>query len=293
MSAANLRDAASELSLVSSDGLTLAGRAWLPDSAVAVIAVVHGIAEHGGRYAWLAARANERGIGVVTVDLRGHGLSPGERSYVERFDDYLNDVDALWARAQELAAGRAVFLMGHSMGGAIALRWASRRRQTMAGLILSSAALRIGGDVPRLLVALAPWLSRWLPHLRGTRLDPSLISNDSTQVAAYVNDPLVSLKAPPARTGAELLAAMELNRISAAGMRMPVYLLHGDADRLTDPEGSREIHAAWGGSDKTLRIWPGSRHETLNDLDREEVAAELLAWVQARSGLAKEGATSA
>jgi alpha-beta hydrolase superfamily lysophospholipase len=102
-------------------------------------------------------------------------------------------------------------------------------------------------------------------------------------VAAYVNDPLVSLKAPPARTGAELLAAMEANRAAAAGLDLPVYLFHGEADRLTDPQGSREIHAAWGGADKTLRLWPGSRHETLNDLDREAVAADLLGWVQAHA----------
>ncbi len=272
-----------EFSLATADGLALAGQAWMPDGARAVLAVVHGIAEHGGRYAWLAAQANAQGIGMVTVDLRGHGRSPGERSYVERFDDYLLDVDALWAKAGELAAGRPLFLMGHSMGGAIALRWAAQRRQPMAGLILSSAALKIGGDVPRLLIALAPLLSRWLPHLRGTRFDPTVISRDPAQVAAYVNDPLVSLKAPPARTGAELLAAMEANRALAAGMKLPVYLFHGDADRLTDPAGSREIHAAWGGADKTLRLWPGSRHETLNDLEREAVVAELLGWVGAHA----------
>lgn len=276
-------DALTSDELSTADGLRLRLHHWAAPSPIAVIAVVHGIAEHGGRYAWLAMQANARGIGVVTVDLRGHGRSPGERSYVERFDDYLCDVDALWARAGEIAAGRPLFLMGHSMGGAIALRWAGQRRQAMAGLILSSAALKIGGEVPRLLVALAPLLSRWLPHLRGTRLDPALISRDPAQVAAYVNDPQVSLKAPPARTGAELLAAMEANRAAAAGMSLPVYLFHGDADRLTDPAGSREIHAAWGGADKTLRLWPGSRHETLNDLEREAVVAELLAWVGAHA----------
>lgn len=263
------------------DGSLLAGHSWLPPAPRAVIALVHGIAEHGGRYAWLAERASAQGIGLVAIDLRGHGRSTGERSYVERFDDYLLDVDALWVRAQKLAAGRTVFLMGHSMGGAIALRWAATRQATMAGLILSSAALKIGGDVPRLLIALAPLLSRWLPHLRGTRLDPQLISRDPAQVAAYVNDPLVSLKPPPARTGAELLAAMDANRAAAAGLKLPLYLFHGDADRLTDPQGSREIHAVWGGADKTLRLWPGSRHETLNDLEREAVVAELLAWVAA------------
>ncbi|MBI5900029.1 MAG: lysophospholipase [Rhodocyclales bacterium] len=277
-------DAATSDDLPTADGLRLYPHAWVAPSSIAVIAVVHGIAEHGGRYAWLAARANAQGIGLLTVDLRGHGRSPGERSYVERFDDYLLDVDALWARAQELAAGRPLFLLGHSMGGAIALRWIAQRGQPMAGLILSSAALKIGGDVPRLLIALAPLLSRWLPQLRGTKLDPALISRDPAQVAAYVSDPLVSLAAPPARTGAELLAAMDANRVAAASLHLPVYLFHGDADRLTDPQGSREIFQAWGGADKTLRIWPGSRHETLNDLEREAVVGELLSWVRMQCG---------
>ena len=275
---------AQSFELQTTDGLSLAGRAWMPETPRAVIALVHGIAEHSGRYAFRAERANQRDLGVVSVDLRGHGRSPGERSYVERFDDYLLDVDALLAKATELAAGRPVFLMGHSMGGAIALRWLALRGPSvpsLAGVILSSAALRIGGDVPRLLVALAPFLSRWLPHLRGTRIDPAVISRDAAAVAAYVNDPLVSLEAPPARTGAELLRVMESNHAAAAGLTLPVYLFHGDADRLTDPAGSREIHDHWGGQDRTLRLWPGSRHETLNDLDREAVAAELFEWVAA------------
>ena len=268
--------------LNTADGMSLSARAWMPETPRAIVALVHGIAEHSGRYAFLAERANQNELGVVSVDLRGHGRSPGERSYVERFDDYLLDVDALLAKARELAAGRPVFLMGHSMGGAIALRWVAQRRQSVAGLILSSAALKIGGDVPRLLVALAPLLSRWLPHLRGKRFDPAVISRDPAAVAAYVNDPLVSLEAPPARTGAELLQAMVANHAAAAGLTLPVYLFHGDADRLTDPAGSREIHDLWGGQDRTLRLWPGSRHETLNDLDREAVAAELFEWVAAR-----------
>ena len=269
--------------LHAADGVSLSGRCWMPPTPDAVVAVVHGVAEHSGRYAFLAERANQRGLGVVSVDLRGHGRSPGERSYVERFDDYLLDVDALLEKTQELAAGRPVFLMGHSMGGAIALRWLAQRGQPVAGLILSSAALKIGGDVPRLLVALASFLSRWLPHLRGTRIDPAVISRDAAAVAAYVNDPLVSLQALPARTGAELLQAMAANRAAAPGLKWPVYLFHGEADRLTDPAGSRVIFDLWGGPDRTLRLWPGSRHETFNDLDREAVVAELLDWVLARA----------
>jgi alpha-beta hydrolase superfamily lysophospholipase len=90
------------------------------------------------------------------------------------------------------------------------------------------------------------------------------------------------LQAPPARTGAELLRTMADNQAAAARLTLPLYVFHGDADRLTAPAGSREIHQRWGSADRTLRLWPGSRHETLNDLDREAVAAELLDWVLAR-----------
>ncbi|MCF8177131.1 MAG: lysophospholipase [Sulfuritalea sp.] len=276
-----MENEATAVDLLAADDVKLAARIWMPPAPLAVLALVHGIAEHSGRYAFLAERANAHGLGVVSLDLRGHGNSPGERSYVERFDDYLLDVDALLAKARELAAGRPVFIMGHSMGGAIALRWLAQRQQPVAGLILSSAALKIGGDVPRLLVALAPLLSRWLPHLRGTRIDPAVISRDPAAVAAYVNDPLVSLQAPPARTGAELLRVMAANRAATSGLTAPVYLFHGDADRLTDPAGSQEIYDLWGGPDRTLRLWPGNRHETLNDLDREAVIKELIDWVLA------------
>lgn len=269
--------------LATADGLELTARAWLPREPRTLLALVHGLAEHSGRYQDFAAQAVARGIGLVAVDLRGHGASPGERSWVERFDDYLLDVDALWAWAGELAGDRPRFLMGHSMGGAIALRWLARHPAEVTGLVLSSAALKIGADVPSLLVALAPLLSRWLPRLRGKRIDPALISRDPAQVAAYVGDPLVSLAAPPARTGAELLAAMVANRAAAPTLELAAYLFHGDADRLTDPAGSREIHDALGSRDKALRLWPGSRHETLHDLDGEAVAAELLDWILARA----------
>lgn len=270
--------------LAAADAVTLAAQSWRPTQPRAVLAVVHGIAEHSGRYWFLAEQAYARGLAVVAVDLRGHGRTPGKRSYVDRFDDYLLDVDALMTQAREIAAGRPVFLMGHSMGGAIALRWLAQRGQAVAGLILSSAALKIGDDVPRLLVRLAPLLSNWVPYVRGTRIEPATISRDEAAVAAYLNDPLVSKLAPPARTGGELLRAMAANRAAAPGLTVPVYLFHGDADRLTDPAGSREIYELWGGSDRTLRLWPGSRHETLNDLDREAVVAELLDWVLARCG---------
>lgn len=268
--------------LTSRDGYPLAGHSWMPPNPKAMVAVIHGLGEHSGRYARFAHAAAAQNIGVVAIDLRGHGNSFGERTYVDRFSDYLLDADALMGLARKLAAGLPLFLMGHSMGGAIAMRWVAERQPDLVGLILSSAALKIGNDVSKLLINLAPIISRFAPHLRVKKVEPDLISRDKAEVEAYRKDPLVCHLPTPARTGAELLWAIESNRAAARVQSLPLYLFHGDADLLTDPNGSRELYTLWGCPDKTLRIWPGSRHEALNDLSRGEVMAELFAWVDTK-----------
>lgn len=268
--------------LTSRDGFPLAGHFWIPPHPKAMVAVIHGLGEHSGRYARFARAAAAQNIGVVAIDLRGHGASFGERTYVDRFSDYLLDADALMGLARKLAAGLPLFLMGHSMGGAIAMRWVAERQPDLVGLILSSAALKIGNDVSRLLINLAPVISRFAPHLRVKKVEPDLISRDKAEVEAYRKDPLVCHLPTPARTGAELLWAIESNRAAARVQGLPLYLFHGSADLLTDPNGSRELYTLWGCPDKTLRIWPGSRHEALNDLDRDAVMEELFAWVDAK-----------
>lgn len=275
--------------ITSRDGFPLAGHCWLPREPRAMIAVIHGLGEHSGRYERFAQAAVAQGFGVIGIDLRGHGRSSGERTYVERFSDYLLDADVLMTKARRLAGPLPLFLMGHSMGGAVAMRWVAERQPSLAGLVLSSAALKIGQDISKLLIALAPVISKIAPHLGVKKIDPSLISRDPAEVDIYRNDPLVCHQPTPARTGSELLWAIESNRVAASIQTLPIYLFHGDADSLTDPDGSRELHAAWGCPDKTLRIWPGSRHESLNDLDRDAVMAELFAWVAVK---ASEKATS-
>ena len=258
----------------------------MPSAPLGIIVVVHGLAEHSGRYHDFAQRANTEGFGVVAVDLRGHGQSPGEALWVNTFDDYLLDLDALMLSVKQISPDCPLFLMGHSLGGAIALRWVSMRAEQAAGLsglVLSSAALKVGPGTPAALVKLAPLISRWLPRLRTQALNANLISSLASEVARYREDPLVCLRAPPARTGAEVLAVMPLNLAAAHKLTLPLYVFHGTADTLTSPEGSVALHAAWGGSDRSLRLWPGSMHETLNDIDREGVMKELFAWLQPRS----------
>lgn len=258
----------------------------MPAQPLAVIAIVHGLAEHGGRYADFAQRANSAGIGIVSIDLRGHGRSPGVRLLVEKFDDYLLDIDALVTHTKQIGGQCPVFLMGHSLGGAIALRWVAQRQMAasvLCGLMLSSAALKIGLGTPALLIKLAPLISRWFPLLRLQALNANLISSIAAEVARYLDDPLVCKLPPPARTGAEVLAIMPANLDVARELKLPLYVFHGTDDTLTSPEGSHALYDAWGGSDKHLRLWPGSLHETLNDIDRDAVMDELFAWLLLRA----------
>ena len=270
--------------LIAADGTRLCGLRVLPPGARAVIALLHGLGEHAGRYERFAAAAAARGIAVVSADLRGHGRSQGRLGYVDCFDEYVIDADAVVGAASAQAHGLPWFLMGHSMGGVVALDWLGTRHPVPppAGVVLSSAALKIGGDVSPWLLKLAPLISALAPGLRANPLDPAAISSIEAEAAAYAADPLVMPVAPPARTAAELLAAAGRNGAVPPRLYFPLYAMHGANDPLIDVAGTRALHAAWGGADKTLRVWPESRHEVLNDRDGAAALGEIIDWISAR-----------
>ncbi|WP_428983438.1 alpha/beta hydrolase [Paraburkholderia phymatum] len=251
----------------------------------ATVALLHGLAEHAGRYAALAQALNANGIELIAIDLRGHGHAPGPRAWIERFDEYLLDADALVTMAARNDG--PLFLMGHSMGGAIAALHAiekhARHARPLGGLILSSPALAPGRDVPRWMLALSQKISRAWPRFPAMKIDAALLSRDRAAVEANRNDPLVHHGPIPARTGAELLLAMQRIEQGRAGLRMPLLIWHGTADKLTEPDGSRDFGAHAGSPDKTLTLYEGSFHETMNDLDRERVIDALIDWILKRS----------
>lgn len=249
----------------------------------ATVALVHGLAEHAGRYAALAGRLNAAGIELLAIDLRGHGSAPGKRVRIERFDDYLLDAEALLSVAAHDNA--PLFLMGHSMGGAIAALYAIERLpgsgHKLAGLILSSPALAPGRDVPRWMLTMSQIISRVWPGFPAMKIDAALLSRDPAVVEANRNDPLVHHGSIPARTGAEILLAMQRIERGRAGLRVPLLVYHGTADKLTEPEGSHVFGKHAGSPDKTLTLHEASYHETMNDLDRERVIGELIGWIEA------------
>ncbi|MFM0378623.1 lysophospholipase [Paraburkholderia strydomiana] len=258
----------------------------------ATVALIHGLAEHAGRYRALATRLNAAGVELMAIDLRGHGRAPGKRAYVDRFDDYLLDAQALLDAAFQARPHAPLFLMGHSMGGAVAALYATERLgparddlgTRLSGLILSSPALAPGRDVPRWMLKLSQVISRVWPNFPAMKIDAALLSRVPAVVDANRNDPLVHHGPIPARTGAELLLAMARIEAGRAALRLPLLVYHGTADKLTEPEGSRDFSEHAGSPDKTLRLYEGSFHETMNDLDGERVMSELIEWIDQRLG---------
>ncbi|MFM0594111.1 alpha/beta hydrolase [Paraburkholderia dilworthii] len=272
-------------SVTTADGLTLPLYRWPATAPLrATVALLHGLAEHAGRYAALAARLNAAGIELVAIDLRGHGEAPGKRAYVNRFDDYLLDAQALLDAAAQSCA--PLFLMGHSMGGAVAALYAIERLgatgRRLNGLILSSPALAPGRDVPRWMLKLSQVISRLWPSFPAMKIDAALLSRLEPVVKANRNDPLVHHGAIPARTGAELLLAMARIENGRADLRVALLVYHGTADKLTEPDGSRAFGQFAGSPDKTLTLHEGSYHETMNDLDRDRVIGALIEWIEKR-----------
>jgi alpha-beta hydrolase superfamily lysophospholipase len=261
---------------LASKGAQLFAQWWLPEGEPrAIVAIVHGYAEHSGRYTQTAADLVARGYGVEAVDLRGHGRSSGERVHVDTYDEYLDDVDAFLERVGAVHPGRKLFLLGHSMGGGVVTSYVIERKPPLDGVILSGAAMLARREE-------AP-AGATPPPPRTGPLPAETISRDPAVVAAYENDPLVYRGAPPARTGAAWAAAYQRVQEGMAGIAYPLLILHGTDDRLVPYRGSVQLHETASSSDKTLRLYEGLYHEVLNEPERDKVVADILGWLDARS----------
>lgn len=266
------------------DGLTLFTQQWLPDGEPrAHVVLVHGYAEHSGRYAHLAAFLNRHHYALHSFDLRGHGKSEGLMAYVDRFELYLKDLAALLDRVKIQAAKRPVFLYGHSMGGAIVVWYVITRQPAfLNGVLLTGPALKVSKEISPLLQQVSSVVGEWLPRLKTIKLDSGAVSRDPAVVEAYRNDPLVYTEGTYARTGAELIAVSRRIQANMEKFHLPVLIMHGSADRLTDPEGSRELARRADSADKTLHIYDGLYHELINEPEKVKVMEDMLLWMEAR-----------
>jgi alpha-beta hydrolase superfamily lysophospholipase len=278
--------------LAGSGGVELYWQAWLPaQEPRAVVVIAHGAGEHSGRYPHVAERLVAAGYAAHALDHRGHGRSTGRRALVDRMDRVVADLDAFFSLAGSRHPGRPLFLLGHSMGGCIALLYALRHQQRLEGLLLSGAVARL--DASAALKVVVRGLSRVAPALGVVAVDPVLVSRDGAVVRAYRDDPLVFHGKLPARTVAEMSAAADGFPAAVPALRLPLLVMHGGADAIVPVAGSRMVHERAGSADRTLRIYDGLYHEILNEPEQAAVLADVTGWLDAHTdgGAAGPGAT--
>lgn len=266
------------------DGVNLYLQAWMPEKPKASLLLIHGMGEHSGRYQELANRLVDLGIAVFTFDGRGHGKSAEKELdvYFDSYSKYLEDIHVLFGKTKNYLPGIPVFLYGHSMGGGFAAAYVLKYKPEVNGVILSSPAIMEDPNTPKILLVLSKVISKYLPKLKALKLDPNVISREKEEVQRYLDDPLIYKKSFPARTGAEVYLMMKYIQSSAEEFSAPVLLLHGSADRLTNPEGSKLLFEKAKSTDKTYKVIPGGYHELINDSDKKEVLETIENWLKAR-----------
>lgn len=264
--------------------LRLAYRSWEAERARAALVVVHGLGEHSGRYAEFGERMAGYGISTFAMDLRGHGLSEGRRGHVPSFDIFLQELDRFRREVEGLADFKVpLFLLGHSLGGLISLRYQEEYNTRFEGAIIISPWLATAVTVPRWKANAAQALARILPSLPfKANIRAEHVSRDSDIVDAYRADPLVHDTVTP-RFFSEISSAMGLALQRSDRIQEPLLFMAAGDDRLVDTERSLTFARSIAASDLTIRVYAGHFHELLNELDRATIHREIRDWIAKRA----------
>jgi len=273
-----------ESSYTTHDGKKLFLQAWMPEQPKASLLLVHGLGEHSGRYLPLVEKLTGLGVAVFTFDGRGHGKSVEGRpdAFFESAQDYLQDIDVLFGKAKNYLKDLPTFLLGHSMGGGLVAAYVLKYQPEATGVILSSPAIMEDPGTPALLKSVAGFVSRYFPRLKALKLDAKMISRIPAEVQTYLGDPLVYTEPVPARTGQELFLQMKYVQQNAENFRLPLLILHGSGDRLTNPDGSNLLFQKASSEDKTLEVFEGGYHELIRDLESKRYLDLIADWVGER-----------
>ena len=270
------------------DGTRLWWQRYVPPSPRATVAVLHGGGDHSGRYAGITRALVRAGFTVALLDFRGHGRSAGRRWHVSSFDDYVDDLEAFMARVREADGGGAPFVVAHSQGALIAIRWALASRRDVSGFVLSSPYLRLALKPPTLKLLAAQVVGRvvpWLPISTGLRVVD--LTSDVEMQRWTDADPLYGRSTTPSWFNASLRAQADaLTR--ARQFEYPMLVLAASGDRIADVAAARTFVASAGSTDKALRVYDRMQHEIFNERDRERSIGDAIAWLSERAP--REGA---
>jgi len=269
----------------SADGNRLFWRRHAPESnARAVLLVVHGLAEHTGRYLHVLDHFANAGFDCWAYDYRGHGQSPGLRVHVRSFDEFLTDLAAARRLASEAQPDIPFFLVGHSQGGLIVLREALTHPQGLEGIVVSSPFLGMHPDAAPSapLHMVANIVSTFAPTLMFSKVaEPSALSRDPKVPEAYINDPLVSTTVS-ARWFTSVLAAHADTHARASALSLPALIMQSGDDHVTDPAKTRSWVADAPSDLVDYVEWEGLYHEMFNEPEKEQVFERVEAWLDER-----------
>ena len=272
----------------SKDGTRLRVVDWSEgEPARAKLAFVHGWAEYTGRYDHVAEWFGAHGLACYGVDLRGHGHSDGIRGFIRDYSEYIDDCEAFVSWVMEQGdTSLPVFLVSHSQGGLITTRFAEQRplANDLAGLVASAPMYGLAIEVPGWKAAMGDLMSRVWPSLAlEAGVDPETLSKDADRNRDYMEDPLIFSKAT-SRWFTESKMAQEQSLAAAQRIAIPVLLLHSPDDRVNAYAATRAIYDRLDVDDKTIKPYKGLRHELFNEVEREDVFADVLEWLEARLG---------
>jgi alpha-beta hydrolase superfamily lysophospholipase len=268
------------------DGKMVFAQTWHPEKEISlvltgVVCLIHGLGEHSGRYEHVARFFTQHNFAVIACDLRGHGQSEGARGYVRSFDVLLDQVDKLLEESSKRFPGVPKFIYGHSMGGNIVISHALTHNPRVKGVIASAPWLRASVPVPAIKLLMARVANLvWGGYTEDNQLNTSALSHDPAVVEAYELDPLVHR-----RISARLFfSGVEYGKMclaEAAKLRIPMLVMHGSGDTITDHEASREF-VERAGRGVSLKIWEGLFHEIHNEPEHVNVLQHMLDWMQER-----------
>lgn len=263
-------------------GLDIYYQGWLPDGEVkAVLFIVHGLGEYCGRYTNVVNRFVPLGYSVYGLDHIGHGKSGGDREMVKTFEDFTEPLKTYYKMVTAWQPGKPVFIYGHSLGGLITSFHLLDEQASFKGAIISAAGVKVPENISGMTVFMGKVLSVLAPKAGILGLDINYLSHDKAVVDTYNADPLVFHGKTPARLAAEMLRAMMRVSAEAGKITLPVFILHGNGDKIVDPAASIMLNEKVSSKDKSFKIYEGDYHEVHNELDREVMFKDLEVWLAA------------
>lgn len=270
-----------EESINTEGGARLYVRRRQADTPLGEIILVHGFGEHSGRYAAISDHLVKHGFNVTSYDQRGHGQSDGLPGHIDRFKHYEDDLDRIVSSVRSRWDARNLFIIGHSLGGLVTLRYLAMRGSSVTGAVLSAPLISVAVEVPAHKVMMARVGARLMPKLRlDNEIDPAHLSRDPEIGIAYAKDPLVN-RLVSAKWFAEATKAMQEVVAWAGDIKTPLLVMHGTEDMLASVEATKALFEAAGSSDKELVILPGFYHELFNEPEKQSVYERVSDWLEA------------